>query len=161
MGDVNVPMSSALRALASERRAPERSADDARAALEASLAEFRRLDDKVHLAYVLNHAAALDLEHNRLAQAEAAASEALGAAQLVGRNTEVLVALALLACIACAKGKPGKAIDYPAANGGSAAPPSARARYFLERAELALCHGRTAKKTHTRRIPTPAPTKEP
>ena len=111
MGDVNAPMGAALRSLASERRAPDGTADNARTVLEASLAEFRRLDDKVHLAYVLNQAAALDLEHDRLAQAEAAATEALGAAQRVGRNTEIIVAQALLACIDYARGKPERSVN--------------------------------------------------
>ena len=66
-------------------------------ALAMSLQQLREFDDKAHLAYALNEAAALALAAGRRDAAAACATEALAAARAVRRPTEVAVALAALA----------------------------------------------------------------
>jgi hypothetical protein len=63
----------------------------------SALQALRERDDKAHLGYALNQAAALALEQGRAVSAEAWAAEALAAAKAVRRPTEVAVATALLA----------------------------------------------------------------
>ncbi|NRF67288.1 AAA family ATPase [Aquincola sp. S2] len=62
--------------------------------LGEAIADLRTLDDKAHLAYALNDAAALALDAGRAADAAAWADEALAAARAVRRPTEVAVATA-------------------------------------------------------------------
>jgi hypothetical protein len=96
MGEPNVPFAQALAALARLRQG-----DTAAAPLLAeSLDALRERDDKAHLAYALNEAAALALEADRKDLATAHAEEALAAARAVRRQTEVEVAIARLACAA-------------------------------------------------------------
>jgi len=101
MGDMSAPFAQGLAALATLRLAEAASegADaiaSAEGALAASLDALRALDDKAHLAYALNEAAAWAQDRGRPAAAAACADEALAAARAVRRPTEVAVALARL-----------------------------------------------------------------
>lgn len=104
MGDMPAPFAQGLAALARLRRGGAAGegagevADEVSelAALAASLDELRTLDDKAHLAYLLNEAAALALDSGLPDSAAAYADEALAAAHAVRRPTEVAVALARL-----------------------------------------------------------------
>lgn len=135
MRDVTVPMVAALGALSAALRQTAGTLVQDGAALESSIEALRAVDDKAHLAYVLNHAAALALEAGRVGEAFAAASAALSVAQAVGRATEVAVATALLAGVAYARGRGQEAqallLPLLAANQSPQAL-SARARWFME-----------------------------
>ncbi len=160
MRDVAVPLAAALRALtAALRRPTEASADDL-AALQRSIDELRSVDDKAHLAYVLNHTAALALHTGRVDDAHAAARAALVAAKAVGRGTEVAVARALLAGVACTRGRSEEAaahvLPWTAVEPGAHSH-SARARGFIERARL--FERGTRGERIVPWIPTRAPTK--
>ncbi|HTD05324.1 ATP-binding protein, partial [Undibacterium sp.] len=157
MGDVRVPVSIALRELAQLRQAPA-GTEPVTAALRAGLDELRTLDDKAHLAYVLNQVATLLLEQGRLDQAQAAAAEALAAAQAVGRATELIVAQALLACIAADSGTGRLPAWLDNGNGPLSNRISARARSFVQRVPAALPRIAQAK-IQNRKIPTAIPTK--
>jgi hypothetical protein len=161
MGDVKVPMADALQAISDLRRTPVHDAESAAALLESSIHALRELDDKSHLAYVLNHAAELALHNNKLEQAEPAAAEALKAAQAVGRSTDIAVAQALLAFVTCARAsKPEALADFQKTHsaGIASASVSARAQDFLARAELAM-RDKKMSMMRDRQIPTPVPTK--
>ncbi|HEX9718102.1 MAG TPA: AAA family ATPase, partial [Ramlibacter sp.] len=93
MGETQAPFAEALAALARLRRGDAGAAT----ALAAALQALRDIDDKAHLAYALNEAAALALDDGRDDEAAACAAEALAAAQAVRRPTEVAVASARLA----------------------------------------------------------------
>lgn len=93
MGEPQAPFAQVLGALARLRQGN----GTGEAALEASLDMLRELDDKAHLAYALNEAAALALDANRPDAAAARAGEALAAALAVRRATEIAVATARLA----------------------------------------------------------------
>jgi DNA-binding SARP family transcriptional activator/predicted ATPase len=93
MGETHSPFAEALAALARLRRGDVASV----AALPSALQALRDIDDKAHLAYALNEAAALALDEDRDEEAAACAAEALSAAQAVRRPTEVAVACARLA----------------------------------------------------------------
>ena len=93
MGEPQAPFAQALGALARLCQGD----GGAEAVLVASLAALRELDDKAHLAYVLNEAAALALAADRRDAAAAFAGEALAAALAVRRATEIAVATARLA----------------------------------------------------------------
>jgi predicted ATPase len=105
MGGQQAPFAHVLGALARVRQGEPA----AEAELIASLAALRELDDKAHLAYALNEAAALALEGGRADAAAAFAGEALAAAQAVRRPTEVAVATARLAQAA---GDPRRAAEW-------------------------------------------------
>ena len=92
MGEPQAPFAQALGALARLRQG-----DAGEAMLTASLAALRELDDKAHLAYALNEAAALALAADRPDAAAACAGEALTDALAVRRATEIAVATARLA----------------------------------------------------------------
>ena len=94
MGEANAPFAQALGALSRWRQGD----CGAEAELTMSMEALRQLDDKAHLAYVLNEAAALLLDAGRHGAAATRASEALDAAQAVHRPTEIAVARARLAC---------------------------------------------------------------
>ncbi len=165
MGDVKVPVSDALRALAQLKQSLPQNAELANASLQASLAELRALDDKGHLAYVQNHASALALDQGRLEQAQAAAGEALAAAKAVGRNTEIAVAQALLACIAAGARREDEAAEKSCGAQEWAThhyPPSslsARARGYMERLRASSLPSNPPAKIRSRKIPTAVPTK--
>ena len=96
MGEPAVPYADALAALARLGRGERAAA----AAVEASLAALRERDDKAHLAYVLNEAAALALAAGDAAAAARHAEEALAAATPVRRPTQIARARATLAAAA-------------------------------------------------------------
>lgn len=116
----------------------EGAGEDAGEALAASLAALRALDDKAHLAYLLNEAAALALGDGRPEAAAACADEALAAARAVRRPSEVAVALARLV----------------SAGGGAAA--EAPSRAALRAASRAAATGARAAPGATTLVPTPA-----
>lgn len=160
MRGVTVPLIAALGALAAALRRPAPASAPDPAVLQTSIAELRAVDDKAHLAYVLNHVAALALEAGRVDEAQAAASTALVAAKAVGRSTEVAVASALLAGVAYTRGCSEEAaahlLPWIAVEPGSHSA-SARARGFIERVRL-FEQGASAARTLPW-IPTPATTK--
>jgi DNA-binding SARP family transcriptional activator len=96
MGEARVPYAEALVALARRGRGDAA----ATAALDDSLAALRARDDKAHLAYVLNVAAAQALADGDAAAAERGAAEALAAATAVRRPSEIARAQATLAAAA-------------------------------------------------------------
>ena len=97
MGETGAPFAQALAALARQRQGDAGVPPDADPRLAESLDGLRDRDDKSHLAYVLNEAAALALETGRGDIASVYAQEALAAAQAVRRPTEIAVAMARLA----------------------------------------------------------------
>lgn len=97
MGDAPAPYAQGLAALARLRSENDGSGHASAAGeLAASLDALRSLDDKAHLAYLLNEAAALALDEGHADAAATYADEALGAARAVRRPSEVSVALARL-----------------------------------------------------------------
>ena len=72
--------------------------EDEQAPLEPSLEALRLVDAKHRLAYVLTHAALIDLERGRAQLAVERASEALEYAQVLERATEMMLARAILCC---------------------------------------------------------------
>jgi DNA-binding SARP family transcriptional activator/tetratricopeptide (TPR) repeat protein len=98
------PVADALRALAIMR-----DRKGAEPELPRKLDALRLLDDKAQLAYVLNEIAACRLYGGNVNGARAAATEALAAAQIVKRSTEVIVATSNLVCVEVAAGNPQKA----------------------------------------------------
>jgi DNA-binding SARP family transcriptional activator len=93
------PAAEALEALArvaSGEREAER--------LDRALGLLREIDAKGMLAYVLTHAARLDLEAGRTAEARRRAHEALRAAEAVDRRTQVALARVVLGKTALAEG---------------------------------------------------------
>jgi DNA-binding SARP family transcriptional activator/tetratricopeptide (TPR) repeat protein len=160
MRNVTVPLSAALRALAAASRRSTPTVAGALSALEPSLAELRSVDDKAHLAYVLNHAAALELASGRNDEAHAAASEALSAAAAVGRRNEVAVAHALLASVAYSRGcneEGASHLQLGLVDDAGSNPLSVRARGLNDRAWQCQCGASPAR--NVAGIPTPAPTK--
>jgi hypothetical protein len=101
MGMQEVPFAQALAAIARLRLGQP----TAQAALDASVSALREVDDKAHLAYVLNEAAELALEAGRFDAAQACAEEALAGARAVRRATEIGVATARLATAARQAGR--------------------------------------------------------
>lgn len=76
----------------------------ATADLDRAVADLVRVDAKAMLAYVQTSAAAQDLEAGETAQAQRRAQQALVAASVVGRRSEMAVARALLGRAALARG---------------------------------------------------------
>ena len=91
----SLPFADALAALVRLRRG-----EPSHAAVAASLAALRERDDKAHLAYVLNEAAALALAAGDAAAAARAAEEALAAAAAVRRPSLIARARATIAAAA-------------------------------------------------------------
>ena len=116
MGEPHVPFAQALGALARLRGRD----DSGQSLLEVSLDALRTLDDKAHLAYALNEAAGLALAAGRPQDAAARAGEALDAARAVRRPTEVVVALARLACATPDRGRAARWLAQAATTGLSA-----------------------------------------
>lgn len=140
MGHMPAPFAQALAALARLRQGHAAAGVELGAGIEA----LRALDDKAHLAYVLNEAAAQALAAGRRDAAATYAGEALAAARAVRRPTEVAVALARLACAGADARQAGEWLAQVPAAGAS----SARARAALQAA------ARAAAPTLA---PTPAP----
>jgi DNA-binding SARP family transcriptional activator len=93
MGEAAVPFADALGALARCRRGE----GDADAAVQLAIAALRERDDKAHLAYALNEAAALALANGDEAAAARHAEEALAAATAVRLPSQIARARATLA----------------------------------------------------------------
>ena len=135
IGDRRAPAADALRALAAflgdRSKAP---------ALRVCLAGLRALDDKAHLAYVLNEFSAAEIEFGSPGAGRAAAEEALNAALTVKRGTEVVVATSLLARARATEGVVDEAAELLSRpiNGCGSTPFSARARQYLDRAAMSL-----------------------
>ncbi|MEO8179025.1 MAG: AAA family ATPase [Deltaproteobacteria bacterium] len=70
--------------------------DDESAGLDAALADLRIADAKHRLAYILTRTALIDCERGRVGAAHERAIEALRYATLLERNTEMLIANAVL-----------------------------------------------------------------
>lgn len=153
MGETQAPLAQALGALA-RLRLGDRQAE---ASLADPLAALREIDDKAHLAYVLNEVAEWLLDDGRADPAAAHAAEALAAARAVRRPTEVAVAEAWLARAAANGAAAGTVVSgTPPPTGPSkagwpaGAEPSARATAAWQRATRAGAAVSTP-------IPTPAP----
>ncbi|HEV7912458.1 MAG TPA: ATP-binding protein, partial [Albitalea sp.] len=116
MGEPQAPFAQVLGALARLREGDA----GAEASLEAGLVALRERDDKAHLAYALNEAAAWALMANRRAVAAACAEEALAAALAVRRATEVAVATARLAAATGDARRAAECLATPPAGGHSA-----------------------------------------
>ena len=136
MGETQAPFAQALAALARLRQGE---AGDA--ALTAALQALREIDDKAHLAYALNEAAALALDHGRDEEAAGCAAEALAAARAVRRPTEEAVASARLAAAR------RDASLLPASPAGPLA--SARAKTAITQAAQHLATPRSRRGQHT------------
>ncbi|MCW5621121.1 MAG: ATP-binding protein, partial [Burkholderiales bacterium] len=130
MGEPQAPFVHARAVLARLRRGER----DAEAALWIDVEALRALDDKAHLAYVLNEAAALALAACRMDEAMKCADEALLAAQAVRRDSEIGVAMARRAM---AERDPQRAADALAQIPPTAAR-HARAQGALESAQRAI-----------------------
>lgn len=135
MGDPQAPFAEGLCALAHWRR---RATAHARDAVEAALQALRRADDKAHLAYVLNGAAALARERGDHAAARRWAEEALAAALAVRRATEITVARATLAVLDAAHGDVEAAVRRLGMPAHDECAPTFRARTALEHARAAI-----------------------
>jgi hypothetical protein len=99
--------------------------------LERALARLREVDAKGMLAYALNFAASLDLARKRNESAHARATEALRAAEIVERRTQVVIAHAVLGQVALATGDQASAarhLDDARADASTPLRVSARAR---------------------------------
>jgi DNA-binding SARP family transcriptional activator/tetratricopeptide (TPR) repeat protein len=94
LGEAHLPFVATLEALA-RLSAGERGADKR---LSCALDELRAVDDKSYLAYALNEAAVLHLRNGRVSEAVDCAAEALGVAETMQRNNEIVIARATLAC---------------------------------------------------------------
>ena len=77
--------------------------------VDRALSGLRAIDTKGHLAYALNFMANLDLAAGNVALAQVRAEEALRAAEVVGRRTEVARARTVLADVAHRAGEPSSA----------------------------------------------------
>jgi hypothetical protein len=74
------------------------------AEFEAAVQELRSIDDKAHLAYVLNRRALSLLDAGEFPAAGACSAEALAVATAIGRTSEIAIASATLARVAMARG---------------------------------------------------------
>ena len=84
-------------------------------ALDAALDDLRVADAKHRLAYTLIRAAQLDCEHRHFDRAQGRAEEALEYATLLNRASEMMLARAILACTAGARGDAGSVAEHEAA----------------------------------------------
>jgi hypothetical protein len=131
-GVIQAPVADALRAVARLGNDGQK----ADVAISRWIAELRNFDDKAHLAYVLNHVAAFELDNARPDHAQAAAAEALAMARAVRRTTEIAVASSILVCVAMERGE-DHADVAPLSEFASACATgklSARARRYVDRA---------------------------
>jgi DNA-binding SARP family transcriptional activator/tetratricopeptide (TPR) repeat protein len=121
-------------------------------ALDVALERVRDADAKAMLATVLNFAAEHDLARGRLERAHERASEALSAAQAVGRHNQVAIASATLAHLAIRASEPSSAREYLDPLRTELTVPfalSAYARNAVERA-LSECDGPPAQRAKSR-----------
>lgn len=132
MGDADAPFAQALCALVRRRREGAGDATAADDTLAARLQALRDADDQAHLAYVLNAMAADELTAGRTARAGSLAQEALEAARRVRRPSQMVLALAVLATVAAARGDTaGAQALVDEAGQGAEAYPTAVARAAL------------------------------
>jgi hypothetical protein len=80
--------------------------------VELALAVLRQIDAKALLARALAFAATTDLDRGHLARAASRAEEALHAAEVVGRRSEIVTARAILAHVALCRGDHAAADRY-------------------------------------------------
>jgi hypothetical protein len=111
--------------------------------VEQALDVLRRIDAKAMLARALTLAAVTDLECGRLDLAAARADEALAAARVVGRRSEIVTALAILARVAARRGDSAAANRYAQAATDDLRDPDAVAAH-ARRAALAIESSRPA-----------------
>jgi tetratricopeptide (TPR) repeat protein len=104
--------------------------------LDRVLTSLRDFDDKAHLAYVLNFVAHDALALDQYSRAFTAATEALKAAEVMARTTEIVVATSIMARAECAAGDRSAAVArlHTLVSGCDFETLSARARANLERA---------------------------
>jgi hypothetical protein len=95
--------------------------------LEATLARLRDVDSKSDLAWALALVAEIEMRRGQTDAARVHAEEALAAAEIVGRASEMVIATAILRW---AGGTPGRGLAP--AGGTNAADLTARARRYLE-----------------------------
>src|SRR5207247_2184252 len=98
---------------------------------------LRALDAKALLSRALTLAAATDLEYGHVQMAATRAAEALEAARVVGRRSEIVMALVILARIAARQGNPAEARRYAEAAAADLREPHAVAAH-ARRAAAAL-----------------------
>ncbi|MEW5710624.1 MAG: AAA family ATPase [Pseudomonadota bacterium] len=95
LGETETPLADAIATLADFAEARHQGSGQ----LEAALAQLRAVDDKSHLAYALNWAAALCLARHWPEAAKAYGQEALEAARAMRRQNDIAIAKAVLARI--------------------------------------------------------------
>jgi DNA-binding SARP family transcriptional activator/tetratricopeptide (TPR) repeat protein len=105
LGESEAPLADTLEALADLAETRDLRLDR----LDAALSRLRTVDDKSHLAYALNAAAALCLARQPAEAAKAYAQEAFDAARAVQRQSEIAIADAMLAKTAA--GGSAEAVD--------------------------------------------------
>ena len=110
MGEDRAPAADALSALAAMARDPSMS----REGLAAAMAELRAVDDKTHLAYVLNEAALAFMSVGNQRECKALAEQARCTAEAINHTTEIAVARATLARLANAAGDDAQAAELMA-----------------------------------------------
>jgi tetratricopeptide (TPR) repeat protein len=109
---------------------------DAEQRVDAALAVLRGVDAKALLSLALSLAAAVDLERGRADQASIRAEEALTAAEVVGRRTEIAMALILLARAAACRRDDAAATRYSRAAAANLQDPSAVASHVRRAASV-------------------------
>jgi DNA-binding SARP family transcriptional activator len=124
LGDGQSPLADAFEALAA-------GSGDVQAfdRMDRAVDGLRRVDDKSHLAYVLDRAAECALDGGHRCRAARLAAEAFSAARAMGRRDEATIAWALLALAGAGVVDPDSAHDA----GNGIERHSARARRLLER----------------------------
>jgi hypothetical protein len=118
LGESEAPLADAFDALSEMAGTRSRSAAD----LNVALSRLRAVDDKSHLAYALNAAAAQCLHFGQPDAATTYAQEALEAARAMSRDNEVLVAQAILVYGAHLSGHPRHRHRLSQLSGGGEAP---------------------------------------
>lgn len=130
LGESEAPVADAIEALSEfaemSHQGPKR--------LVAALSRLRGVDDKGHLAYVLNTAAMHCLARQQPEDAKAHAQEALDAARTMERENDVLMAEAMLAVTDCATENAERRLEHLRRQIADSDRSSARARIFVERA---------------------------
>jgi hypothetical protein len=147
LGNPEAPVAAAFRALAAQMRGEA----TAPAELTRAIAALSAIDDKTHLSYLHNEAAALSLATGEVARASAEARAALATARALGRATEITVAATLCARAAMRAGNRHAALAAADEAQRAAPPPaqrSARSQRALERMAQDMASP----------APTPAPT---
>jgi hypothetical protein len=127
------PFAAVLEALAADSLGDP----DADKAVSDALALLRAVDAKALLSHALSLAAATDLERGDVDRARIRAEEALAAAEVVGRRSEIVTALIVLARAARQSGDAGAAERYSSETSANLQDPSSVASH-VRRAALVL-----------------------